>query len=139
MSSDDVELFSFDKYDVSAFKLIIVRVFPTISTLHPIPNMSTMRILDFWHISIFRKGAPNKPGVIGRRLIGFQIVQYLYFTDSKRSWPPISTQHSYESHTLLHKLPEKGILWVFKITHSSSGWVFILSKNFWLKNMDLQL
>ena len=47
MSSDDVELFSFDKYDVSASKRTIVRVFPTISTPHLIPNMSTMRILDF--------------------------------------------------------------------------------------------
>ena len=85
MSSDDIELFPFDKYDVSAYKRIIVRVFPTISTPHPIPNMSTMRILDFRHISIFRKCAPNKPGVIGRRSIGFQIAQYSYFTDSKRS------------------------------------------------------
>ena len=47
MSSDDVELFAIDKYDVSAFKRTIVRVFPTISTPHLIPNMSTMRILDF--------------------------------------------------------------------------------------------
>ena len=47
MSSDDVELFAFDKYDVSASKRIIVRVLPTISTPHLIPNMSTMRILDF--------------------------------------------------------------------------------------------
>ena len=139
MSSDDVELFAFDKYDVSASKRTIVRVFPTIYTPHLIPNMSTMRILDFWHISIFREGAPNKPGVIGRRSIGFQIAQYSYFTDSKRSWPPISTQYSYESHTSLHKLPEKHILWVFSIAHSSSGWVLILSKNFRLKNMDLQL
>ena len=47
MSSDDVELFSFDKYDVSVSKRTIVRVFLTISTPHLIPNMSTMRILDF--------------------------------------------------------------------------------------------
>ena len=47
MSSDDVELFAFDKYDVSASKRTIVRVFPTISTPPLIPNMSTMRILDF--------------------------------------------------------------------------------------------
>ena len=47
MSSDDVELFSFDKYDVSASKRTIVRVFQTISTPPLIPNMSTMRILDF--------------------------------------------------------------------------------------------
>ena len=103
------------------------------------PYMSTMRILDFWHFWMFRERAQNKPGVIGRRSIGFQIAQYSYFTDSKRSWPPISTQHSYESHTSLHELPEKHILWVFSKAHSSSGWVLILSKNFWLKNMDLQL
>ena len=47
MSSDGVELFVFDKCDVSASKRTIVRVFPTISTPHLIPNMSTMRILDF--------------------------------------------------------------------------------------------
>ena len=47
MSSDDVELFAFDKYDVSGSKRTIVRVFPTISIPHLIPNMSTMRILDF--------------------------------------------------------------------------------------------
>ena len=47
MSSDDVELFAFDKYDVSASKRAIVCVFPNISTPHLIPNMSTMRILDF--------------------------------------------------------------------------------------------
>ena len=47
MSSDDVELFAFDKYDVSASKRIIVRGFPTISAPHLIPNMFTMRILDF--------------------------------------------------------------------------------------------
>ena len=85
MSSDQVELFVFDKYDVSPFKRIIKRVISTISTPHLIPNMSTMRILDFLHISIFREGAPNKPGVIGRRSIGFEIAQYSYFTDSKRS------------------------------------------------------
>ena len=32
MSSDDVEVFLFDKYDVSAFKRTIKRVFSTIST-----------------------------------------------------------------------------------------------------------
>ena len=47
MSSDDVELFAFDKYDVSASKRTIVRVFPTISTPHLIPNMSTMRMFGF--------------------------------------------------------------------------------------------
>ena len=47
MSSDDVELLAFDKYDVSASKRTIARVFPTISTAPLIPNMSTMRILDF--------------------------------------------------------------------------------------------
>ena len=83
MSSDDVELFSFDKYDASASERTIVRVFSTISTSHLISNMSTMQILDFWYISMFQEGAPNKPGVIGRRSIGFQITQYSYFTDSK--------------------------------------------------------
>ena len=47
MSSDGVELFAFDKYDVSASKRTIVRVFPSISNPHLIPNMSTMGILDF--------------------------------------------------------------------------------------------
>ena len=47
MSSDDVELFAFDKYDVSASKRTTVRVFPTIYTPRLIPNMHTMRILDF--------------------------------------------------------------------------------------------
>jgi hypothetical protein len=47
MSSDDVKLFAFDKHDVSASKRTILRVFPTISTPHLIPNMSAMRILDF--------------------------------------------------------------------------------------------
>ena len=51
MSSDGVELFAFDKYDVSASKRTIVRVFPSISNPHLIPNMSTMGILDFGHIS----------------------------------------------------------------------------------------
>ena len=139
MSSDDVELFAFDKYDVSASKRTIVRVFPTISTPHLIANMSKLRIWDFWHISIFREGASNKPGVIWRRSIGFQIAQYSYFTDSKRSWPPIPTQHIYKSHTSPHQVPEKHILWVFSIAHSSSGWVLILSKILWLKNMGLQL
>ena len=39
MSSDHVELFAFDKYDVSAFECTIKRVFSTISTTHIIPNM----------------------------------------------------------------------------------------------------
>ena len=47
MSSDDIELFAFDRYGVSASKRTIARAFPTISTPHLIPNMSTMRILDF--------------------------------------------------------------------------------------------
>ena len=47
MSSDDVELLAFDKYDVSAFKRTIKRVFSTISTSQFIPNMFTMRILEF--------------------------------------------------------------------------------------------
>ena len=47
MSSDDVELFAVDKYDVSASKRTIVRVFPTISTPHLIANMSKLRIWDF--------------------------------------------------------------------------------------------
>ena len=47
MRPDDVAFFAFDNYDVSASKRTIVCVFPTISTPHLIPNMSTMRILDF--------------------------------------------------------------------------------------------
>ena len=47
MSSGDVELFAFDKYGISASKRTIVRVFPTVSTPHLIPNMATKRILDF--------------------------------------------------------------------------------------------
>ena len=47
MSSDDVELFSFDKYDVSAFKRTIKRVFSTISTSQFIPDMSIRWILGF--------------------------------------------------------------------------------------------
>ena len=47
MSSDDVEVFAFDKYDISASKRTIVRVFLTISTSHFILNMSTIQILDF--------------------------------------------------------------------------------------------
>ena len=50
MSSDDVELFAFDKYDVSASKRIILRVLSTISTPDLILNISTMRTLDFLHI-----------------------------------------------------------------------------------------
>ena len=76
MSSDDVELFAFDKYDVSAFKRTIVRVFSTISTPHLIPNMSTMTILDFLHISIFREGSPKQPEMLGGRSIRFQATQY---------------------------------------------------------------
>ena len=139
MSSDNVQLFAFDKYDVWASNRTIARIFLTISTPHLIPNMSTMQILDFLHISIFREGSPKQPEMLGGRSIRFQAAQCLYFTNSKRSISPISTQHSYESHTSLHKLPEKHILWVFSKAHSSSGWVFILSKNFRLKNMDLQL
>ena len=47
MSSDDAEFFLFDKYDVSAFKRTIKRVFSTISTSQLIPDMSIMWILDF--------------------------------------------------------------------------------------------
>ena len=47
MSSDDVELFLFGTYGVSAFKCTIKRVFSTISTSQLIPNMSIMWILDF--------------------------------------------------------------------------------------------
>ena len=76
--------------------------------------------------------------MLGGRSIRIQAAQYSYFTDSKRSWPPIPTQHIYKSHTSPHQVPEKHILWVFSMAHSSSGWVLILSKFFWLKNMDRQ-
>ena len=85
MSSDDAELFLFDKYDVSAFKRTIKLVLSTISNPRFIPNMSAMRILDFWHISIFREGGPKEQGMLGGRSIRFQAAQYSYFTDSKRS------------------------------------------------------
>ena len=39
MSSDDVEVFLFVKYDVSAFKRTIKRVFSTISTSQFIPDI----------------------------------------------------------------------------------------------------
>ena len=139
MSFDHAELFPFGKYDVSAFKRTIKRVFSTISTPHPISNMPIRSILDFWHISIFREGAPKRPEMLEGCSIRFQAAQYSYFTDSERSWPPASTQYSYECHTLLHKLPKKHVLWEFSMAHSSSGWVLILSKIFWLKNMDRQL
>ena len=77
--------------------------------------------------------------MLGGRSIRIQAAQYSYFTDSKRSWPPIPTQHIYKSHTSPHRVPEKHILCVFSMTHSSSGWVLILSNFFWLKNMDRQL
>ena len=47
MSSDHVEHFSFGKYDVSAFKRTIKRVFSTISTPHLISDMPIRSILDF--------------------------------------------------------------------------------------------
>ena len=62
MSSDDVELFAFDKYGVSASKRTIVRVFPTISTPPLIPNMSTMRILDFDIFQYFVKVLQTNQG-----------------------------------------------------------------------------
>ena len=119
----------------NALSYVYFRLFP------PLTSFQICQQCGYWIFEIFQYfvNAPNKPGVTGRRSIGFQIVQYSYFTDSKRSWPPISTQHSYEPHTSLHKLPEKHILWVFLIAHSTSGWVLILSKIFRLKNMDLQL
>ena len=50
MSSDDNELVFFDKYDVSAFKRTIVRVFSTISTPHLILNMSKIQNSHCRHI-----------------------------------------------------------------------------------------
>ena len=47
MSSDDAEIFLFDKYDVSALKRTIKRVFSTISTSQFIPDMSIRWILGF--------------------------------------------------------------------------------------------
>ena len=95
--------------------------------------------MDFWHNSIFREGAPKRPEMLEGCSIRFQAAQYSYFTDSERSWPPASTQYSYEFHTSLHKMPKKHVSWEFSMAHSSSGWVLILSKIFWWKNMDLQL
>ena len=93
-------------------------------------NMSIRWILDFSCISKFREGASKQPEMLGGRSIRIQEAQYSYLTNSKRSWPPISTQHSYKSHTSPHKVPEKHILWVFSMAHSSSGWVLILSNFF---------
>ena len=95
--------------------------------------------MDFWHFAIFREGAPKRPKMLEGCSIRFQAAQYSYFTDSERSWPPATTQYSYEFHTSLHKIPKKHVLWEFSMAHSSSGWVLILSKIFWWKNMDLQL
>ena len=85
MSSDDAELFLFDKYDVSAFKRTIKRVFSTISTSQFIPDMSIRWILGFSCISKFREGASKQPEMLGGRSIRIQAAQYSYFTDSKRS------------------------------------------------------
>ena len=85
MSSDDAELFLFDKYDVSAFKRTITRVFSTISTSQFIPDMSIRLILGFSCISKFREGVSKQPEMLGGRSIRIQAAQYSYFTDSKRS------------------------------------------------------
>ena len=84
-SSNDAELFQFDKYDVSAFKRTITRVFSTISTSQFIPNMSIRWILGFSCLSKFREGARKQPEMLGGRSIRIQEAQYSYFTDSKRS------------------------------------------------------
>ena len=47
MSSDDVEFFTIDKYDVSAFKRTIKNEFQTISTRRLDPKMSRKQIWDF--------------------------------------------------------------------------------------------
>ena len=138
MSSDVVELFFFDKYDVLAFKRTIKRVFSIISTPHLISNMLVRWILDFGHIWNFHEGFPKQPVMLRGRSIRFQTAQYSYFTVSNHSWPPISTLHSFGHRILLHKLAEKLILWVFSMASSSSGWVLMSSKIFALKNIDLQ-
>ena len=84
MSSDDTELFLFDKYDVSAFKRSIKRVFSTISTSQFIPDISIRWILAFSCIPKFQ-GASKQPEMLGGRSIRIQEAQYSYFTDSKRS------------------------------------------------------
>ena len=85
MSSDYVELFAFDKYDVSAFKRTIKRVFSTISTSQFIPDMSIRWISGFSCISKFREGASKQPEMLGGLSIWIQKAQYSYLTDSKRS------------------------------------------------------
>ena len=85
MSSYDGELFLFDKYDVSAFKRTIKRVFSTISTSQFIPDMLIRWILGFSCISKFLEGASKQPEMLGGRSIRIQEAQYSYFTDSKRS------------------------------------------------------
>ena len=69
MSSDDAELFLFDKYDVSALKRTIKRVFSTISTSQFIPDMSIRWISDFSCISKFREVAPKQPEILRGRSI----------------------------------------------------------------------
>ena len=85
MSSADNELVSFDKYDVSAFKRTIKRVFSTISTSQFIPDMSIRWISGFSCISKFREGVSKQPEMLGGRSIRIQEAQYAYFTNSKRS------------------------------------------------------
>ena len=85
MSSDDAEIFLFDKYDVSALKRTIKRVFSTISTSQFIPDMLIRWILGFSCISKFLEGASKQPEMLGGRSIRIQETQYSYFTDSKRS------------------------------------------------------
>ena len=85
MSSDDDELFLFDKYDVSAFKRTIKRVFSTISTSQFIPDMLIRWILGFSCIPKFREGASKQPEILGGRSIRIQEAQYSYLTNSKRS------------------------------------------------------
>ena len=75
MSSDDAELFLFDKYDVSAFKRTIKRVFSTISTSQFIPDMSIWWILDFSCISKFHEGASKEPEMLGGPSIRIQAAQ----------------------------------------------------------------
>ena len=85
MVPSDFEIFMVEKYDVSAFKRTIKRVFSTISTSQFIPDMSIRWILGFSCISKFLEGASKQPEMLGGRSIRIQEAQYSYLTNSKRS------------------------------------------------------
>ena len=72
MSSDDVEFFTIDKYDVSAFKRTIKNEFQTISTRRLDPKMSRKQIWDFRHLSSFHVRLLYRTEALKIRTIRFQ-------------------------------------------------------------------